>query len=435
MCDIIRCLTSLRHSELATHVLTRRRFLFLSSAALAAPGLLPGLAWAAAETWVQNHRATDLWSRSRGGEKVDHVPQWSYFKVLGPQENSRLPVEHPIKKTKVYIESNTVGPSGPPGPDWSFGASRPAQPPPTQPSVVVPPPPGPGPATPSEWVANFVPTKLWSAPDSSGLSLGEADPGSFFKQLEPQRGPRLKVQDAITGGQVYIEAAAVGPVGGPPAVPRVPARWWGFVGSDDVNLRAEPTGDSQRLGTLAQGTPVVVNSWVEGQEVIPDQPGWARLDEGVYVYSPLLRKASIDVPPPPPVHGPLDERWIDVNLTQQTVSAYEHDRPIYLTTTSSGRPGWETREGIHQILWRKEKETMDSNTLLGRDAARARYRIENIRWTQYITSDGQALHENFWRDPELFGIPSSHGCLGLVEQDALWFWLWAEHGIPVSVHY
>jgi hypothetical protein len=33
--------------------------------------------------------------------------------------------------------------------------------------------------------------------------------------------------------------------------------------------------------------------------------------------------------------------------------------------------------------------------------------------TQYFTNDGQAIHENFWRDPALFGIPSSHGCLGI----------------------
>jgi lipoprotein-anchoring transpeptidase ErfK/SrfK len=136
-----------------------------------------------------------------------------------------------------------------------------------------------------------------------------------------------------------------------------------------------------------------------------------------------------------PSHGALGSRWIDTNLTHQTVTAYEHDRPIYMTSTSSGRPGWETHEGIHEILWRKENETMDSESLVGRDAARASYRIENIRWTQYFTSDGQAIHENFWRDPALFGIPSSHGCLGMGAQDALWFWLWAGPGVPISVHY
>jgi lipoprotein-anchoring transpeptidase ErfK/SrfK len=77
---------------------------------------------------------------------------------------------------------------------------------------------------------------------------------------------------------------------------------------------------------------------------------------------------------------------------------------------------------------------MDSSTLLGMDAARASYRVEHVRWTQYFTRGGAALHENYWRDPALFGIPSSHGCLGLQAADAEWFWNWAVVGTPVVVH-
>jgi hypothetical protein len=282
-------------------------------------------------------------------------------------------------------------------------------------------------------VASFAATQLWTA-SSGGILLGQTEAGSFFQVLEAQQGPRLKVQDPLTSGQLYVEAKSVGPVGGPPSPVKVPSRWWGYVGSDGINVRSEPSGDSQSLGTLSRGTPVCVEAWVEGQEVLPDQPGWAKLGEGVYVYGPLLRKAQIETPPPVPSHGPLAERWIDVNLTQQTVTAYEGERPVYMSFTSSGRPGWETREGIRSILWRKENETMDSSTLVGQDASRASYKIENIRWTQYFTNDGQAIHENFWRNPELFGIPSSHGCLGMASQDALWFWLWAATGTPISIH-
>lgn len=415
--------------------LSRRRFLYLSGLALAAPALGVRPVWAADEKWLQNFRETDLWSKAKGGKKVDHAPQWSYFKQLGPQDGSRIPVEHPETKEKVYIDADAVGPSGPPDANWKFKAAATIPPAPAAPPVINAPQPGPVPSgIVGTWVANFLPTQLWSSLDG-GVMLGQIEPGRFFKVVEPQNGPRLKVQDPITSGQAFIEAKAVGPVGGPPETPSVPSRWWGYVGTDDINVRAQPTGDSERLGTLARGTPVVVEAWVDGQEVFPDQPGWAKLGEGVYVYGPLLRKAQIDTPPPMPDHGPLASKWIDVNLTQQTVTAYEGDRAVYMALTSSGRPGWETHEGIHQILWRKENETMDSSTLLGQDAARASYRIENIRWTQYFTSDGQAIHENFWRDPALFGIPSSHGCLGMVAQDALWFWLWADVGTPLSVHY
>ncbi|MCC7104411.1 MAG: L,D-transpeptidase [Chloroflexi bacterium] len=426
----------------ASLAVPRRRLLQLTGLALVASALDLRPALAAGDQWYQNFKETDLWSAAKGGKIVDHAPQWTYLKAIGPREGARVPVEHPRTKQKVYVPAGAIGPSGPPPADWAFGGPTatpapsatpaPAPAPAAAPAVATPAPAA-SPA-PSSWLATFKPSQLWTAA-AGGVLLGEADVGSFFQLLELQKSSRLHVQDPITSGSVWLDATTVGPVGGPPTGPRVPARWWGSVGGDDINVRVAPTGDSDRLGTLARGTPVVVEAWVSGQEVFPDQPGWAQLGDGVYVYSPLLRKAPIELPPDPPDHGPLGSKWIDVNLTQQTVTAYEADRPVYMAFTSSGRPEWETHEGIHRILWRKENETMESSSLLGQDAARADYKVENVRWTQYFTNDGQALHENYWRDPALFGIPSSHGCLGVGSQDAAWFWLWASTGTPLSVHY
>jgi hypothetical protein len=420
----------------------------LSGLAIAAPALGLQTARAAEESWYLNFKETTLWSKPRGtGSAVERAPQWSYFKGLGPKENDRLPVAHPLSGDKVYVDAADLGPAGPPPAEWvyvpvgaptaaalgpsSSSAPSPAASPVASPTATASPAPATGPSV-GSWVAASAPTELWSAP-AGGIYLGLADPGSLFKVLESPRSGRLRVQDAITNGSAYLEAKTVGQAS-PPASPRVPARWWGYVGVEGSNIRSAPDGSGESLGTLPVGTPVIIESWVVGQEVISDQPGWARVAEGVYVYGPLLRKPYIELPPAP-IHGPLGDRWIDANLTQQTVTAYEGSRPVYMTATCSGRPGWETHEGVHSILWRKERETMDSNTLVGQDAARASYKIENIRWTQYFTNDGQAIHENFWRDPALFGIPSSHGCLGMIDQDALWFWLWANQGTPISVHY
>lgn len=421
--------------------LSRRRFLALAALALAAPTLGVRSAAAAGDTWVQNFQETDLWTKASGGKVADRAPQWSYFKVLGAQSGARIPVEHPLTKATVYIEAVTVGPSGAPDPSWAFvpvnttaSSTPPAAAPaaPATPATAAPPPPTSAPgAVAGGWVSVLEATGLWTAP-TGGLILGMADPGQAFKVLE-QKGARLRVQEPFTEGQAYLDAKAVGAIGQPATIP-VPSRWFGYVGGDDINVRSAPNGDAGSLGTLGRGTPVGVASWVDGQEVLNDQPGWARLADGVFVYGPLLRKAQIATPPPMPSHGPLADKWIDVNLTQQTVTAYEGKQPVYMGLTSSGRPGWETHEGVHEILWRKESETMDSSTLVGQDAARASYKIENIRWTQYFSSDGQAIHENFWRDPALFGIPSSHGCLGMAGQDSLWFWLWAGVGTPLSIH-
>src|SRR5919198_3534334 len=102
--------------------LTRRRFLYLSSLALAAPTLGVRPAWAANDSWYQNFADADLWSSAKAGKVVDHAPQWSYFRALGPQDGTRIPVEHPLTKNKVYIEAAAIGPSGTPDPTWAYKA-------------------------------------------------------------------------------------------------------------------------------------------------------------------------------------------------------------------------------------------------------------------------------------------------------------------------
>ena len=46
------------------------------------------------------------------------------------------------------------------------------------------------------------------------------------------------------------------------------------------------------------------------------------------------------------------------------------------------------------------------------------YDVPNVKWTQYFTNEGHALHGNYWRDPELFGMPGSHGCVSMLDVGA-----------------
>ena len=401
-------------------MIRRRLFLVLCTAVLVvcAPS---AIAFAASgPTWVQAFQPTTLWS-GPGPDAIAFGPvaQWDYFQVRG-SAGARLYVWNPRTANYAYIDAVAVGPSGPPPADYLT---------PAQPAAPA------APAFSPWWVQTFQPTSLWSGASADALDLGQVQPWSFFQVIAPQSGPRLEVRDPATDATVYLDAGAVGPVGAPDQHDLVPHGWRGVVGAEQANLRSAPTSSADIVGTLSQGAPVAVQTWVSGEEVFPDQPGWAKLDDGVYVYGPLLRRVALAAAPPLPQGGaPFDGRWIDVNLTLQEVTAYEADTPVYAAATSSGRPGWETPVGVFHILRRVANETMDSNSLLGKDAARASYHVENVRWTQYITNGGVALHENYWRDPALFGIPSSHGCLGLQTDDAAWFWNWAAVGTPVVVH-
>jgi lipoprotein-anchoring transpeptidase ErfK/SrfK len=375
-------------------------------------------ATAVPEAWVQALRSLPLWSGPDDkAQQFGFAARWDYFLIVHPQMGQRLQVLVARTKNYAWVDALSVGPSGPPPPGW---------------------PPADLPAPPDDlsvgWVATAADVPLWSDTDAT-LFVGLAPAYTPLKQLEPQSGARLHVQDPFSGADSWVDAADVGPVG-TPAQLGTPGRWWGISYVDGANLRSQPSTRVASLGELPSGRPIVVSGWVAGEEVVPDNPTWAVLGNSTYLYSSVLRPVGLpSAPPPPGSTSSYTGRWIDLNLLQQVVVAYEGQNPVHLARTSTGRPGWETSPGAYAIQRRVANETMDSSSLIGLDAQRADYKVENVRWTQYFSADGKALHENYWKPRDEFGIPSSHGCAGLVAEDALFFWNWADIGVPVIAHY
>jgi lipoprotein-anchoring transpeptidase ErfK/SrfK len=189
------------------------------------------------------------------------------------------------------------------------------------------------------------------------------------------------------------------------------------------------------IGDLPLGTPVVVSRWVAGEQATPDNPTWAKLADGVYVHSSVLRPVDLPaLPAPPEGAAGLTGRWLDVNLTHQVVVAYQGSTAVYSARMSTGRAGWETPAGTFRVQRRVAKETMSSSTLSGLGRELASYKIDNVRWTQYFSDDGKALHENYWKPRDQIGVPSSHGCVGLAAEDAKFLWDFASVGTPISIH-
>jgi lipoprotein-anchoring transpeptidase ErfK/SrfK len=367
---------------------------------------------------VQALRPIRLWSGPDDqAVQLGAAARWDYFLIARPQDGPRLFVLVARTNDYAWVDALSVGPSGAPPPGW---------------------PPADQSAPTSDlsvgWVATATDAPLYADANGS-LLLGIAPAYTPFKQVETQSGSRLHVQDPYSGSDSWVDAASVGPIDAPSQV-GTPGRWWGISAVDGANLRGQPSTRTGSLGTLVTGLPLVVSGWAAGEEVVPDNPTWAVLNGSTFVYSSVLRPVALPAPPPPPDSASSYRgRWIDLNLTQQVVVAYEGQNPVRLARTSTGRPGWETGAGSYKIQRRVANETMDSSSLIGLDASRASYKVDNVRWTQYFTADGKALHENYWKPRDEFGIPSSHGCAGLVAEDALYFWNWADIGVPVIAHF
>ncbi|HZS02729.1 MAG TPA: L,D-transpeptidase family protein [Chloroflexota bacterium] len=278
-----------------------------------------------------------------------------------------------------------------------------------------------------QWVTNPQPLELWSSPGADAVSLGTARAGSYFELTGAGSDERLFVYSPRIAEYAWIDASAVGPSTPPPADARTGPERIATINLPGRSLaytvRSEPrVAPETRVRDLPHNTPVFVTESVRGA----DGDVWYRIGEDEYVHSDGIR-----LPKGPPLM--YSGRWIDVDLQEPTlITAYEDDRIVYTALALHGTIADATPAGVYRIQRRVENETMSSETLgIPRDSPRG-YHVENVLYTQYFTSDGAAIHYNYWSNH--FGYAGTHGCLGVNYDDALWFWNWASIGTPVNIH-
>jgi LysM repeat protein len=136
--------------------------------------------------------------------------------------------------------------------------------------------------------------------------------------------------------------------------------------------------------------------------------------------------APIENSLPPVASHSYGERWIDVDLTAQRLTAYEENQPVYSTLISSGTWQYPTVMGLFQVYLRYESQTMNGYRL-GYD-----YYLPNVPYVMYFYRD-YAIHGTYWHNN--FGTPMSHGCVNTPTPDAMWLYHWSGYGTPVYVHY
>jgi lipoprotein-anchoring transpeptidase ErfK/SrfK len=114
-------------------------------------------------------------------------------------------------------------------------------------------------------------------------------------------------------------------------------------------------------------------------------------------------------------------RWIDVNLSDQTVTAYEGATAVNEFLVSTGTSSHPTVTGQFRIYVKLKSTAM----------AGPGYYLPGVPYTMYFYK-GYALHGTYWHSN--FGVPMSHGCVNLCTPDAEWLFNWASVGTLVNVH-
>jgi hypothetical protein len=144
--------------------------------------------------------------------------------------------------------------------------------------------------------------------------------------------------------------------------------------------------------------------------------------------TPTLTPLPTDTPQPWPTDTPYTYpdvggvRWIDVNLSQQMLYAYEGDTIVASFLVSTGVPAFPTVTGQFYIYIKLV------STLMAGDG----YYLPDVPYTMYFYK-GYGLHGTYWHHN--FGHPMSHGCVNMYTPDAEWLFYWASVGTIVNIHY
>ncbi|MBP7227941.1 MAG: L,D-transpeptidase family protein [Longilinea sp.] len=174
--------------------------------------------------------------------------------------------------------------------------------------------------------------------------------------------------------------------------------------------------------------------WITGLVEGPDGEPWYKLKDELLkieycVPAPHLRLIAPEELSPLSPEVPSTDKRIDVSLSRQTLTAYEGDKIVLQTRVATGVPNrnispnstpTETPRGEFRIASKVPSKHMgDGNITSDLEA----YELPGVPWVSFFEpKTGVALHGTYWHTN--YGVPMSHGCVNLRNEDALWLYRW-----------
>lgn len=131
----------------------------------------------------------------------------------------------------------------------------------------------------------------------------------------------------------------------------------------------------------------------------------------------------------PSVMGVNNEsKWVEVDLSDQTLIAWEGDKKVLETKISSGLPKTPTPKGEFRVWIKLRSAKMEGGS------GRNYYYLPNVPYIMYFANDqvpphrGYGLHGAYWHND--FGRQRSHGCVNLPIPVARELYEWMEPVLP-----
>jgi hypothetical protein len=151
---------------------------------------------------------------------------------------------------------------------------------------------------------------------------------------------------------------------------------------------------------------------------------WVMIGQNEWIEHRFIARVLPNLTPPDKV---TSDRWIEINLYEQTLLIYEKGKVVFATLISSGVHPFYTQPGVFQIYQKLENDPMSGTFEADHSDY---YYLEDVPYIMYYDQK-RALHGAYWNT--LFGYQRSHGCVNLSVADAHLLYDWANVGDFVYV--
>lgn len=263
-------------------------------------------------------------------------------------------------------------------------------------------------------------------------SLDDAIGGGAVLRTIPDGGSRYvtMIDSATSGGRTFVRTMDGGWVEATPFYSW--PKWQGLefysTPKNDFGWTINPTPSYTQPSFAAPQTGKEYQKYVEFQIYqVVEAEGYEWYEAGPGEWIPQLKSRRLVVDTNAP-EGVDNNRWISIDLDNQTLAAYEDGKLVFAALVATGSGELYSDPGLYYIYEKRELEQMQGSYTSDRSDF---YSLEGVPWTMYY-NHAQAIHGIYW--PALLGFTQSHGCVNMFPGDAHWLFNWAKLGDWVYVH-
>lgn len=202
-----------------------------------------------------------------------------------------------------------------------------------------------------------------------------------------------------------------------------------------VNMRAGPGTDYAVVARLRTGVVLRVEKQITVDGNVWNKIGFDnvvrytdRLPADIYVSANMVRNFNNDGNHLLTKDSPKTEKNIVVDISEQTLSAYDGETLFMKEPVSTGLELTPTARGTFTIFKMTPARYMQGPLPGVSDDI---YDLPGVPWNMYFTQSGAVIHGAYWHDH--FGELWSHGCVNLSPQKAKKLYDWAIVGTKITI--